>query len=315
VNIAVFNQPVFQVESTGDVFAIGSNDSDRIIFFPSNSFNSISVRYNNTFYGPFILQPGSTLNADGMGGNDYIIIAGSTDRIANLEGGIGNDYLAGNVGDDTLSGGPGNDVILASEGDNVLMGGADNDRMEGRSGNDTFDGGDGNDRINGGSGNDTLRGGDGNDTLNGGLDDDLLFGGSGADTLTGDYGDDALVGGDGSDTLFGRAGQDVQIGGLGSDRVRGASGDDLLLGGASDYDTDEAALLAILAEWSSGNDLGTKIMNISTGATTGGNPLSLTAGAIDDGAIDDLTGDSGIDWFLAFSDSIRDQRSDDVADR
>jgi Ca2+-binding RTX toxin-like protein len=315
VNIAVFNQPVFQVPSTGDVFAIGSDNSDRIIFSEANSFNGIIVRYNNVFYGPFILQPGSTLNADGRGGNDEIIVAGSLDRIAKFEGGVGSDYLAGNGGDDTLSGGAGNDVLLAAEGDNLLLGGEGNDHLEGRSGTDTLEGGEGNDELNGRSGSDTLRGGGGNDVLNGGLGDDLLFGDQGTDTLNGDYGNDVLVGGDDTDTLFGRSGNDVLIGGTGSDRLRGSAGDDLLLGGSSDYDNDEAALLAILAEWSSANPISTRIMNIRTGATTGGNPLSTTAGSTDDGQPDDLTGDTGDDWFLAFSDGIRDQRSGDVVER
>jgi serralysin len=82
-----------------------------------------------------------------------------------LDGGLGDDQLAGRDGADTLLGGDGNDALL------------------GNGGNDRLDGGAGNDHIDGGRGNDLLLGSLGNDTLVGGPGIDTLFGGPGKDAF------------------------------------------------------------------------------------------------------------------------------------
>ncbi|HEX8912457.1 MAG TPA: C2 family cysteine protease, partial [Humisphaera sp.] len=125
--------------------------------------------------------------------------AGENDNaLADLEviqGGWGNDYLAGNASDTvyrTFYGNAGNDVIL---------GGAGNDTIHGGAGDDTSVGGAGNDVIYADSGLDGIYGGDGNDRL---------YGGTGADFVRGGNGDDVIVtiGGGQSDKVFGDAGND-----------------------------------------------------------------------------------------------------------
>jgi putative intracellular protease/amidase len=107
----------------------------------------------------------------------------------------------------------------------------------------------GNDLLVGGSGRDVLIGGDGNDYLMGLDGDDLLFGGNGHDVQCGGAGNDLMLGGDGNDRLYGGPGRDVLIGGLGNDFLQGDR-DDLMHGGTTKVDDNEAALLAILLEWS-----------------------------------------------------------------
>jgi len=75
-----------------------------------------------------------------------------------IDGGPGNDHLAGGQGDDTLIGGPGNDKLLGWGGDDLLQGG------------------EGHDCLDGGEGDDLLLGDDGEDTLRGGSDRDVLIG-------------------------------------------------------------------------------------------------------------------------------------------
>ena len=96
--------------------------------------------------------------------------------------------------------------------------------------------------IDGGAGDDTLRAGKGQSILSGGEGKDQLYGGSGYSIL---------VGGAGNDTLMAGSGRTILIGGEGQDTLRGSSSDDILIGGRTAYDANEAALLAILAEWTS----------------------------------------------------------------
>ena len=100
-----------------------------------------------------------------------------------LEGGDGDDRLAGSWGHDTVSGDAGNDT------------------MGGGAGNDFMRGGDGDDVIGAGGMNDTVRGGRGDDFLGGGEGDDYLRGNEDNDTLNGGYGNDTLSGGTGSDVF------------------------------------------------------------------------------------------------------------------
>lgn len=131
-------------------------------------------------------------------------------------------------------------------------------------------------------------GGDGHDRLKGGGGHDLLFGG---------VGDDLLVGGDGRDLL---------VGGLGADRIVGNPDDDILIAGTTAFDSNETALDAIMAEWTSSRDTGTRMANLGgtgSGTRANGNHVLIATGidrtVFDDGACDVLTGSSGTDWFFA----------------
>jgi hypothetical protein len=86
-----------------------------------------------------------------------------------LRGGNGDDEIVGVAYDypiaEQMDGGPGNDNLAGFNGDDQMQGGDGNDNLEGGEGNDMIDGGAGDDRIVGGFGTDTLVGGDGNDTI------------------------------------------------------------------------------------------------------------------------------------------------------
>ena len=98
-----------------------------------------------------------------------------------IDGGAGDDWLAGGRLDDTVRGGAGADSINGLGGDDLLEGGDGDDSIAGGVGNDRLDGGAGNDILTGGDGNDRLQGGAGNDTLHGEEGDDVLLGGAGLD--------------------------------------------------------------------------------------------------------------------------------------
>ncbi len=171
---------------------------------------------------------------EALGGNDIVEGTMASDWI---DGGEGNDIIAGRGGSDVLHGGLGNDSLDGGEGQDSLFGGEGADTLSGGMGHDTLDGQGGNDRLTGGAGNDslvggagcdTLEGGDGADRLQGGADGDSLVGGLGNDTLEGGSGNDTLSGGAGADILFGWDGNDVLQANGGGGRIDGGSGNDML---------------------------------------------------------------------------------------
>ncbi|MGF1522503.1 MAG: Ig-like domain-containing protein [Leptolyngbyaceae cyanobacterium] len=132
--------------------------------------------------------------------DDVVVIGDDTDE--SLEGGAGNDLIAGELGSDSISGGDGDDVLRGdlnlrnpqddiAGGDDIIDGGAGNDRIGGKSGNDELLGGEGDDEIFGDDGDDILRGGLGNDTLVG----DNFSRGEGSDTFV-------LAIGEGTDSIL-----------------------------------------------------------------------------------------------------------------
>jgi Ca2+-binding RTX toxin-like protein len=119
------------------------------------------------------------------------------------------------------------------------------------------------------------------------------------ENVTGGAGADLLVGNALANVLQGNAGQDVLIGGAGQDVLHGGAGDDLLIGGTTSYDANEAALLAILAEWRRVDEsVGTRVANLRHGIADGSIKLGSTT-VFDDGVKDVLTGGAGTDWFWA----------------
>jgi Ca2+-binding RTX toxin-like protein len=111
---------------------------------------------------------------DALGGNDRVTLS-RVDLPATIDGGDGDDRIAGSLADDVINGGAGRDRISGSFGDDQLFGDADNDRLFGDAGNDDLDGGAGNDLLNGGVGFDSTS--------------------SGIDTITGieDRGDGVII--------------------------------------------------------------------------------------------------------------------------
>jgi Ca2+-binding RTX toxin-like protein len=149
----------------------------------------------------------------------------------------------------------------------------------------------------------------------------LLFGGDGNDVLQGGGGNDVLVGGGGYNVLLAGSGRDVLIGGGGTNVLLGQGGDDLLIAGSTSFDSNVAALLAVLAEWSSDRDYLTRIANL-TGTGSGANFTNrlngnyfLLAGqtVFADAGGSVLVGGPGQDWFFAgLADFVVGRRKDET---
>ena len=146
-----------------------------------------------------------TVNLAALGLESFIANAGndtlttSVNFAGFIDGGGGNDSIAGGLLDDILLGGAGNDTINARGGVDLISGGAGDDTLDGDGGGVTNDP----------PADDVVLGGDGNDTLYGGGGNDMLWGDPGADTLNGGDGDDTLNGGTGADQINGGAGADT----------------------------------------------------------------------------------------------------------
>lgn len=137
------------------------------------------------------------------------------------------------------------------------------------------------------------------DTIRGNSAANLIFGVGGNDSLYGGSGNDILIGGQGNDQLDGGPGNDLLIGGQGRDWLYGQSGSDLLIGGTTDFDSSEAALLTVLAEWTTAQPLSVRIDHLTNGGGLSGS-IVLNQGSTlhGDGTRDYLFGGPGSDWFL-----------------
>jgi hypothetical protein len=130
-------------------------------------------------------------------------------------------------------------------------------------------------------------------------------GGAGSDTLTGDAQGNVLVGGAGNDVLNGGSGLSLLIGGKGADTINGGSGGDLIIGDYTKWDTNNTALMAVLAEWQSADSYATRINDIA-GTGSGLNKtykLDYGSTVTDDAAVDVLNGGTPSpnpddDWFF-----------------
>ena len=193
--------------------------------------------------------------------------------------------------------------------DSVIELGAGIDRAYGGRGSDVINGGADRDFLFGGDGDDVINGGDDTDLIRGGNGNDLLRGGDGINFVFGDRGNDILVGGTQFDYLNGGGGRDILIGGGSGDRLDGRGGDDILVGASTAYDNDDAALNALMTEWSS-TSIGytARVENIRTGGgSLNGIKLDSTT-VTDDNVRDTLIGRRGRDFFVAdFDGSDRDR--------
>ena len=103
---------------------------------------------------------------DGGTGNDTIYYGGGANVVRGGDGADWIDESASGrsaTSGDTLDGGAGNDTILSADQD-TIQGGAGDDLLAGEAGDDSLVGGEGRDTLSGGSGDNTMTGGAGDDT-------------------------------------------------------------------------------------------------------------------------------------------------------
>jgi hypothetical protein len=147
----------------------------------------------------------------------------------------------------------------------------------------------------------------------------ILDGDGGNDHLKAGEGPAVLLGGSGDDELIGGKGRGLLIGGEGQDSLVGGPGDDILFGGTTDYDENDAALLALLAEWDSDRGYADRVANLRAGSgpilAVPGYKLQKGLNVLDDGDFDLLTGASGQDWFFfdLDEDDVEDKKDDEQA--
>jgi streptogramin lyase len=122
--------------------------------------------------------------------------------------------------------------------------------------------------------------------------------------VTGSRGNDLLVGDQNPNVLIGGTGRNVIIGGGGSDQITGGTGDNLLIGGTTSYDTNLAALQAILKVWDDPTLVFDQRINaLRKGTTVNGVTVVLDKSTVlNDGAPDSLVGGTGQNWFIVDGD-------------
>jgi Ca2+-binding RTX toxin-like protein len=183
--------------------------------------------------------------------------------------------------------------------------------LHGDGGDDELFGGAADDALFGDEGNDRLYGREGNDTLVGGVGDDILYGMADDDVLDAVSGNDVLLGGRGADELLGGGDGSLLIGGAGRDDLLGSLAGDILISGHTDYDANEAALLALLAEWKRTDLTYDQRIDHLTGKTADGlnGGFYLKAKTVkNDVAVDSIWGGEGDDWFWARPKEVGDQQ-------
>jgi Ca2+-binding RTX toxin-like protein len=126
-----------------------------------------------------------------------------------------------------------------------------------------------------------------------------LYGGDGNDRLKGGGGNNVLLGGAGDDLLVGGNDRDFLIGGTGADRIVGNAADDILIAGVTAHDANEAALCAVLKEWTrTDKGYADRVADLMNGTGLNGPIVLNTTTVFSDSDADVLTGSSGSDWFL-----------------
>jgi uncharacterized repeat protein (TIGR01451 family) len=155
-----------------------------------------------------------------------------------------------------------------------------------------------------------INGGKGNDSLTGDANNNIIRGGGGNDTIVGGGGNDILIGGQGAASLSAAgSGRSILIGGKSTvaQTLTGSAQDDIFIGGYTNYDkfslANDEALMAILAEWTSGDSEATRKSKITSGVGTGAkDKFKLLTTVFSDGASDNINGngaESGdTDWII-----------------
>ena len=234
----------------GNDSVVGGVGTDRLV----ESINGNAVVTNTKVTGgngTDTLSQMEEIELTGNAGNNLLDASAYTLGAVTLNGGDGNDTLAGGaIFGDVLDGGAGTNLVKSnvagtvslSDSDLVSSGITDSlsniqaASLTGSAGDDTINatGFIGSVTITGGSGNDTITGAIGPSLLNGNNGNDVISGQAENDSLLGGAGNDSLDGGGGNDRINGNDGDDSIDGGLGDDTITGDGGKDSITGGADD---------------------------------------------------------------------------------
>lgn len=221
----------------------------------------------------------------------------SFSRITTINGGTVADqftFRSGGSISATVNGGSGNDRFIISSG------GTTTGSVEGGAGNDWLDYSAFTTGVTV-----NLSTSTGSQIIGGVFTMEHVLGGSGNDSLTGNSLNNILVGGAGGDVLTGNGGRDVLLGGDGADTLNGGVGEDLLIAGTTSYDSNLAALEAIMAEWGRTNTnsaYSQRMANLRSGVlTSAGATVRLVEDStiFHDMSVDQLTGGADSDWSWA----------------
>lgn len=217
----------------------GGQDSDRIVVGAAPNPGGTNFGQGNRGDDTISGSPTDNDTLLGGQGNDVINITdpgvprdlGLLDNRMGFTGG-GNDFLNGNLGNDTIFAGEGNDILSGEGGDDFLQDGGGSNTINGGDGNDTVIGR-GENTIDAGIGNDVVGMDPGRYVVQLGDGDDLCLpldlspndmatidGGAGNDEITTSSGSDSIIGGIGDDTVDGGAGADTVGGGAGGDQFQ-----------------------------------------------------------------------------------------------
>jgi Ca2+-binding RTX toxin-like protein len=245
------------------------------------------VKFQRTNLVPFTLDTATErFQVNGLGGNDSVAANPGVGALTLLS-------VDGGAGDDTVAGSDGPDLILGGEGNDILNGGGGDDRIVGDRGSDTMNGGDGDDTLvwNNGDGSDVINGDAGRDdvevngsptagdvftvqqngarinfqrtnlvpfSLDIGSSETMHANGLGGDDAitVGDVGSFSVTaaGGAGNDTLTGGASSDILLGGSGNDRINPGGGLDFVSGDDGDDQVNVRDKTADVARGGDGND-------------------------------------------------------------
>ncbi len=281
VTIQPISSPPGVVLSNGVLRITGTNSNDELEVERVLDNIVVITNFTSPSRRTFAANTVQSLDIRLFDGNDEVELASSITIPSTIDGGRGNDEIAGGSATNTIWGGPGNDEIV------------------------------------GGSSADIIYGGDGNDEIEAGAGHDFVFGDAGNDELEGEGGNDLLVGGLGNDEIEGGSGRDVLLGGSGSDELDGENDDDLLIGHRVLFESNLVALAQVMSEWGSSRSYASRIANLrgtGTGPRDNGTTFLNTSTLVDDQSADSLFGGSGQDWYLAPSnqDDLEDRRSNEA---
>ncbi|MDR2213193.1 MAG: M10 family metallopeptidase C-terminal domain-containing protein [Pseudomonadales bacterium] len=119
-----------------DTFVFGGNDLRGDVIDGGAGIDTLELNATLTDVSAAGLAGIEIVNGRGFGiqggeGDDVVPLDAITaaNNLAYINGGGGNDRLAGNSGDDTIDGGTGNDLLNGGAGNNTLSGGAGDDRF------------------------------------------------------------------------------------------------------------------------------------------------------------------------------------------